>query len=207
MVPVTDLDWRSMGVFDIVIVANDTGTDAADWGGGVPERVQAIAATTVNVLAIGEGGLAFLRAAAALNGEPQYETNQTSYYTETPNAAIYTTPHVVTSGGGAQWIDISQNPRKTIAIEFAAPPAGVTLDACTGISCVLVICSPNERWSLVEFQLPDVFSSKKRYVFWGYAGNPSQFTKYGEDLLGNVMYLLYRERADQPASTSTAAAR
>jgi hypothetical protein len=203
VVPVADLDTRDMGVFDIVIVADDTGTDASDWGGGVPSRATAIAATGANVLAMGEGGLAFLRVVAAVGNAAEYQTNQTSYYTEVPNSTIYTTPHDVAGGAGAQWIDISQNAARTIAVEIRSPvPAGVALDACTGISCPLLLCSPNERWSLVEFQVPDVFSAKKTYVFWGFGGNPEFLTKQGEDLLGNAMHLLYNERSLPPADAA-----
>jgi hypothetical protein len=203
VVPVVDLDTHDMSVFDVVIVAHDTGTDESDWGGGVPSRATAIAATGANVLAVGEGGLAFLRVVAAVGNAAQYQTSQTSYYTDAPNSTIYTTPHTVTGGGGSQWFDMSQTPVQTHAIEVRSPvPAGVTLDACTGIQCPLLLCSPNERWSLVEFQVPDVFSDKKLYVFFGYGGDPKLFTKQGSDLLGNAMYLLYKERPVMPATAA-----
>ena len=198
VIPVTDLDTRDMGVFDVVIVANDTGTDADDWGGGVPSRATAIAATGANVLALGEGGLAFLRVVAAVGNAPQYQTDQTSYYTETPNASIFTTPHDVI-GGLSQWVDISSTDAPTFAIDIRSPvPAGVTLHACTDLNVIL----PNNRWSLVEFQVPDVFSAKKRYVFFGYGHDPKKFTKQGSDLLGNAMHLLYKERWVTPVDTA-----
>jgi hypothetical protein len=54
----------------------------------------------------------------------------------------------------------------------------------------------------VEFQVPDVFSDKKLYVFFGYGGDPKLFTKQGSDLLGNAMYLLYKERPVMPATAA-----
>ncbi|HXV14652.1 MAG TPA: hypothetical protein VEC56_10660 [Candidatus Krumholzibacteria bacterium] len=196
-VPIADLDWRDMSVFDIVIVADDTGTDTGDWGDGVPARALAIAASTANVLALGEGGLAYLQLAVPsisdANSQPR---NQTSYYVTTPSASVLTTPHTVTSGGLAQWVDISSVPERTIGVDIdsASPPAGVNLHACTG----LVIVLPNDLWALVDFQLPDIFSNKKRLFYYGHSGSPKRFTKAGADLLGNLMYHLYNDRATVP---------
>lgn len=197
VIPVADLDTRDMGVFDVVVVANDTGTDASDWGGGVPSRATAIAATGANVLALGEGGLAYLQLAVpAIAGATSQERNQTSYYVTTPNASVFTTPHAVTGGVGPQWVDISSNPEKTVgvSIDSGSPPAGVSLRACTG----LIIVLPNDLWAMVDFQVPDIFSAKKRLFYWGHAGTPKEFTTQGDNLLGNVMYLLYNERSIQP---------
>ncbi len=195
VIPIEDLDDRDMSVFDVIIVASDTGSNPTNWGEGVPVRAQAIAATGANVLALGEGGLAFLKLVAAVPNGTSYTTHQTSYYTDAPTSPIYTTPHAVTNGNGAQWFDVSQNSQETIALGIAKPyPSNVGLDACTGISCLLLICSVNDRWSLLELSVPDVFSSRKRYVFWGYDGDPDRFTSEGEDLLGNAMHSLYSNR-------------
>lgn len=196
-IPVTELDTRDMGVFDIVIVANDTGTKPANWGDGVPARAIAIAASTANVLALGEGGLAYLQiAVAAISSANAQTRNQTSYYVTTPAASVFTTPHAVTGGGGAQWLDISSNAESTVGVDIdsASPPTGVNLRACTG----LVIIMPNDMWALVDFQLPDVFAPKKRLFYFGHAGDPKEFTTKGQDLLGNIMYLLYNDRAIAP---------
>ena len=196
-IPVTDLDTRDMGVFDVVIVANDTGTSTSDWGGGVPARAIAIAASTANVLALGDGGLAYLQlAVSSISGAASQTRSQTSYYAVTPAASVFTTPHSVTGGGGPQWVDISSSPQPTIgvAIDSAAPPAGVNLRACTGLN--------NDIWALVDFQVPDIFSTKKRLFFWGHGGDPKQFRTEGENLLGNIMYLLYNDRAIVPPVTA-----
>lgn len=201
IIPVTELDTRDMGVFDVVIVANDTGTDTDDWGDGVPSRAVAIAASTANVLALGEGGLAYLKLAVpSIAGAASQQRNQTSYYVTTPSASVFTTPHTVTSGGLGQWVDISSNPEKTVGVSIASgsPPTGVSLRACTG----LVVILPNDLWALVDFQVPDIFSNKKRLFFHGHAGNPKEFTSAGHDLLGNIMYMLYNDRATLPPVTA-----
>jgi hypothetical protein len=192
-IPVAELDWRDMGVFDIVIIANDTA--GPPWGGN-GSRVAAITATTANVLAIGEGGLGFLRRAiSSISGIPNDETSQTSVYTDNGSAAVFTTPHDVT-GGGNGWVDISKNNQRTLALDLGASgkPAGVGLYACTGLNLLF----PNDKWALLDFQVPDTFSANKRYVFWGYAADPADFTSQGADCLGNVMNLLWRDRAVTP---------
>lgn len=210
VIPVTDVDERDMGVFDIIIVASDTGTDTQDWGNDNPALAQAIAATRANVLALGDGGLAYLRLAGAIGtAANQYETTQAKYYTEGPSATIFQSPHSVTSGNGAQWIDISTSAVRTVAVGIPLPaPTGVTPHGCTdtaGALCPLV-CGPNERWALVELQVPDAFSLKKRYVYWGYTGDPQRFLK-GEDLIANIMYLLYNERAAVPPASAALSSR
>jgi hypothetical protein len=197
ILPITELDTREMSVFDVVIVANDTGTNTSDWGGGVPARAVAIAASTANVLALGDGGLAYLQLAVpAISTAPSQQRSQTSYYVTTPAASVFTTPHSVTGSGLPQWVDISSNQEPTVGVDISliSPPAGVSLRACTGLNGV----TPNDLWALVDFQVPDIFSTKKRLFFWGHAGDPKEFTSEAQDLLGNVMYLLYNERSIAP---------
>ena len=61
---------------------------------------------------------------------------------------------------------------------------------------------PNDLWALVDFQLPDIFSAKKRLFYFGHADSPKDFTTKGQDLLGNIMYLLYNERSIAPPVTA-----
>jgi hypothetical protein len=198
VIPVTDLDTRSMGVFDIVIVADDTGSDPSDWGDGVPTRAFAISASTANVLALGEGGLAYLQIViGALSDVAHQERNQTSYYVTTPSASIFQAPHPVIPGGGLpQWFDISSAPKKTVGVDIASgsTPPGFTLHACTGLNVIL----PNDLWAMMDIKAPDVFSGKKHLFYWGHADDPKYFTTQGQNLFGNVMYLLHGDRAAQP---------
>jgi hypothetical protein len=187
-IPVTDLETRDMSVFDVVMVANDTGTWSAS-------RAAAIAATRSNVLALGDGGLAFLRRAVnAISGVTAYTTTQKNLYTENPGAEVFQTPHSVTGGGlGGVWIDVSRNSRRTLAVEIKSGATAAGLYACTGQGFLGL--GVNDRWALLDYPLPDVFSATKRYVYWGYATDPADMTSAGRDCLANVMNLLYKNSA------------
>jgi hypothetical protein len=182
-----ELDTRDMSVFDVIVVDTDTGTDVTNWGGGVPGRVVAITSSGANVLAVGDGGSAFLRlATSAFAGVTVRATNQTSCYATAPSAALFTTPHAVTGGGLPQWVDMCQKPERCITLDVSSlnKPAGVSLYASSQIF--------TDRWALADVVITDA-TRTRRYMFWGFAADPKAFTKPGQDCLSNSVYQLYRE--------------
>jgi hypothetical protein len=186
-IPLPELDTRDMSVFDAILVANDTGTRASDWGGGRPDRAAAITSARVGVLAIGDGGAAFMQLAVpALAGAALFAVNQVSCFTPVPGAPLFTSPHPVASGGSPQWIDMCQKPERCVAFEIGSlfKPAGVSLYATTGLV--------NDRWVLADAMLTGAARSV-RYTFWGIAGDPREFTSGGKDCLSNAVSQLYKE--------------
>jgi len=116
------------------------------------------------------------------------ETSQTSYYTSSPAASIFTTPHTVSSGSLPQWIDFCPSPERTIALSVSAKPANTTFYAETGLS--------SSNHVLLDVRVPE------RNIFWGYAADPALLSKQGRDCLANAMSLLYGERPVLPAVLS-----
>jgi hypothetical protein len=195
-IPVEDLDWRDMNVFDIVIVADDTGPFPASWGGGQPARAAAIAFSRANVLAIGKGGAVFLGLTGVTGAaHSQSADADGDYYAPDGSEQVFTTPHAV--GGG--FVDFSARPATTVYFDIAAAPIGVNLYATTDCARLIVCTGPNDQWTLADFRFDNPGGTPVVYFFWGYADNPKDLTSSGTDVLGNVMYLLFRDRAVLPA--------
>lgn len=182
VIPAAQLDWRDMGVFDIIMVAGDTGSDPDNWGGSAT-RAAVVMGSGARILAIGEGGASFVRAVAGVSaGTGVAETMQTSWYTGTPGAEVFTTPHAVTFGLLPQWVDMCNDASRTIAlVSGGTTPAGVEVYAESGIG--------NGRWVLVEFRPA---ANPRRVVFWGHAADPAGLTTGGQACLANVLNLLHR---------------
>ena len=185
-VPLQDLDTRDMSVFDVIIVAGDTGATPSDWGAGVPLRADAIVSSGANVLAVGDGGAAFMRLAISMLGAvPSRATTQTSCYVTEPAAALFTSPHSVTGGSSPQWVDISTSPARCVAFEMSTGTA-------TPVSALYATsAAASVRWVFLDAELADgVFP--QRCLFWGFDGDPREYTPQGQSCLRNAVYQLYR---------------
>lgn len=198
---VVDLDTRDMSVFDIIIVAHDTGTSLNNWGGGVPARANAIANTSANVLAMGRGGALFLHLTGATSAPHQTATDPDGdYFAPDGSEQVFTTPHSV--GGGAINFTTGNNAATTdFSIASSAVPAGVNLYASTDCARSLGLCvlnQPNDRWALADFRFLNPSSNPVVYCFWGYADDPDNLSKEGTDCLANIMNMLYRDRPLPP---------
>jgi hypothetical protein len=194
--PIRELDSRDMNVFDIIIVAHDTGTLPVNWGGNpnlANSRAIAIASTGANVLAIGKGGAVFL--SMVVNGAnlPTLTSvdNDRQYYERVTSAQIFNTPHSV----GGPDLTICNKPGTSVAYDISSPyPSTPNLYASTGKNC-FIGCTPNDEWAFADFRFSGVAGKPVVYFFWGYASSPEDLSSDGSDVLGNVMYMLYSDRA------------
>jgi hypothetical protein len=192
IIPLSDLDRRDMNVFDIIVVAADTGTLKANWGGSNQgQRVSAIADSDANVLAIGRGGVSFLQntlTSANLTYTNAVDSDR-KYFEYNQNAAIFTTPHSV-SKQDITFCNVASN---TVALDISSgpAPAGTSLYASTDKSC-LVGCTPNDKWALADFRFNNAGGKPVIYFFWGYAGAAADLSGDGKTCLGNVMSMLYQ---------------
>jgi hypothetical protein len=189
-IPVAQLDTRDMSVFDIIIVANDTGDSPARWA-GKPARYAAITNSGAGVLAIGEGGTSFLRlAAGTISSVSVATTSLASYYTATPSSTIFTKPHSITSSILPQTITFCVQPEPTVSLSFGgSKPAGATDYADTA--------ALSNKWVIAEFQVTGI-----RYLYFGYGSDPSGLTSEGQNFLGNAMNLLFGDRPPLPANVA-----
>jgi hypothetical protein len=191
IIPIAELDTRDMNVFDIIVVAHDTGTLGLNWGGNQPARATAIANSRANVLAIGKGGAVFLDLVVSAANAPQNTAiDDGVYYVENTGAAVFNTPHSV---NGARPAFAAAATTVTFMIDSSAKPAGVALYASTDDNgCPLLLCAPNDKWVLADFRFQNPGGTPVIYFFWGHAGDPGALTSNGADCLGNVMNLLYK---------------
>jgi hypothetical protein len=193
VIPLADLDRRDMNVFDVIVVAADTGTLKSNWGGtnqGV--RVSAIADSDARVLAIGRGGVSFLQntlTSTNLTYTSAVDSDR-QYYEPDQNAAIFDTPHSVGGGANPTLCTVAST---TVALDIASSPApaGTVLYASTDKTC-LIGCTPNDKWALADFRFNNAGGSPVIYFFWGYAGAPNDLSTDGKNCLGNVVYMLYK---------------
>ena len=189
IIPVEDLDTRDMNVFDIIVVAHDTGALQANWGGGQPARAAAIANSRANVLAIGKGGAVFLDLVDAASAPVNTAVDDGIFYVDNANAQIFKTPHTVSGTRPAFGASAT-----TVTFLMSTAPAGVALYASTDDNgCPLLICNPNDKWVLADFRFNNPAGRPVVYFYWGYAGDPGGLTTNGTNCLGNVMYMLYRD--------------
>jgi hypothetical protein len=201
VVPVEELDWREMGVFDVIIVAEDTGRLPAQWGGGQPGRAAAILFTNANVLAMGTGGAVFLQIVSNMADFPQQTTDDDgTYYAPDTAAEVFTTPHSVSGPD----IAFAAKSSSTTTLQISSTPAGVNLYASSDKSCLFLVCSDNDRWVLGDFRFQSPGGVPVVYFFWGYGDDPKELTSDGSNCLGNVMHLLYGNRVVTPAVSSSA---
>jgi hypothetical protein len=194
-VPVTELDTRDMSVFDIIIVAPDTGTLRTNWGGGQPGRAAVIENSNANVFAMGKGGSIFLSLVsndAAVTTTTATDADK-KYFEGDTGDAIFNTPHTV----GGQEFTICTTPTVSVSLGISNAPAGVNLYASTGKTCnILGICSPDNHWALADFRFNDPDGTPVVYFFWGYASDPVALSKAGSDCLGNIMNMLFKSVAN-----------
>ncbi len=177
MITLPELDTRDMSVFDVIVVANDTGTDLSNWGDGIPARATAITTSGANVLAMGDGGLAFLSLAFPSFRVPVTVGTETSCYVPNTSRSIFQTPHSVISPSAplGGWLDVCSSKERELALEN---PPGTTRHASTGVG--------SANWVFVE-----TLVAGRRYFFWGFAADPKGFTDNGKNFMANVLTALY----------------
>lgn len=195
VVRLPEVDIQDMSVFDIIVVAGDTGNSPGNWGGDL-DRANKIHETTANVLAMGRGGAVFLDVVGATTAP--YQTTPDAdgdYYVQDGGAQIFSTPHSV--GGGFVTFNRDTSP-STTSFEMQSPPAGITPRASTDCDGVLCLNGANKYRTLLDFRFANAGGDPVLYFFWGYADDPEQLTSDATDILGNIMYLLYQNRTVTP---------
>jgi hypothetical protein len=195
VVRLPELDTQDMSVFDVIVVAGDTGTNPGNWGGDA-DRATKIHETTANVLAMGRGGAVFLTLVGAITVSYQTEPDDDGkYYVENGSAQIFSAPHSV--GGGNVTFNGDKKP-STTWLDFAPVPAGANHYASTACTPWLLGCTDNGEGTLADFRFANTGGDPVLYFFWGYSDDPEQLTPNATDILGNIMYLLYQNRTVIP---------
>ena len=205
VLPLAELDTRDMSVFDIIIVAHDTGTSISNWGGGVPARANAIANSDANVVAMGRGGAVFLLL-TGVSTAPYVTAPDADgkYYIASAAPQVVTTPHDV--GAGLEgWND--KEPPLTTHLQYSSAPPGVNLYATRDCDRLLSCLGPTDEWVMADFRFDNADGKPVIYFFWGYADDATHLMGKAKDFLGNIMYMLYRDRWLQPVSTSASVMR
>ena len=203
VIGLTDLDTRNMDVFDIIIVAHDTGTSPGNWGGGVDARIDAIADTGANVVAMGRGGAIFLDLIGATTAQyVMAPDTDGKYYIASASPQVISTPHSI--GAGLEGWNDKIEPM-TVHLDYDSAPAGVNLYATRDCDRLLACLGPSDEWVLADFRFDNPSGDPVIYFFWGYADDSNQLMGKAKECLGNIMYMLYRDRWLEVAPMSTAA--
>ncbi|HEU4928784.1 MAG TPA: hypothetical protein VFU38_03065, partial [Candidatus Krumholzibacteria bacterium] len=160
----------------------------------------AIANTDANVVAMGRGGAVFLPLSGATTAP--YVTAPDpdgKYYIPSSSPEIFSTPHDISSGLET-WNDKVQP--ATTHLQYSSAPAGVNLYATRDCNRLLSCVGPTDEWVLADFRFDNPSGKPVIYSFWGYGDDPNQLMGKAKECLGNIMYLLYRDRWLAPASTA-----
>jgi len=195
-VPAADLDWRDMSVFDLIVIANDMGTSASNWGGGVPQRADAIAGSGTDVLAIGLGGAIYLvTGATPASGFPLSGELPEMLYIPDETQSIFSVPTKIALTAGNELLFSSQGPVSVIA--FGILPAQKPL-----AMRLLAESDPNSSlWTMLDFAT--FFQAKPvHHFFWGLAVDPYALTVDGIECFSNVISELYSDTSPVLPATS-----
>ena len=193
---VDELDTRDMSVFDVIVVANDTGTNESGWGGGVPARAQAVAGAGRPVLALGVGGAVYVSALAdvAPGYVPGWSQGQIAYAPD-PLQPLFTSPNRVLTSGETSFL-VSTLPVGLVTLA-AVGPGGA--GAAGSETLYASTAAGSGDWLLIDFAAGTV----ARHIFFGFAGDPLTLTGQGADLVANIVAALVAEAA-APAPPATA---
>jgi len=124
------------------------------------------------------------------------------YYIPSASPQVISTPHDI--GAGLEgWNDKTEP--LTTSLQYESAPAGVNLYATNDCDRLLACLGPNDEWVLADFRFDNPDGKPVIYFFWGYADDSNQLMGKAKECLGNIMYMLYRDRWLAPVSTSVSA--
>jgi hypothetical protein len=178
--------FDDLSIFDVIVVGHDTGTDAADWGGGGAlgaSRADNIRTSGAAVLGIGTGGAAYFQA-IGLDigiGSCVWDANDAVFVVD-PTARIFTEP-----------------------VRIAIPVDGtlVLYNAVSGPMRLGVNDPPNGvnrygSWDKDAKEFPFVDQpavgtgpGTLNNFLWGFEGRPDDLTKVGSDIFHNVVVFVF----------------
>ena len=191
VIVVDQLDSRDMSVFDLIVVANDTGDLAGNWGNN-PARAQAVAASGAQVLAIGVGGAEYLGLTHAdFTGREVAVRAQTSLFVPDAGLLIFSSPYQVPIVGPGE-LSLCSSPEDVVAFRV---DAGIV---------------PSHMWlyaTYIDDQnyypiMDSMVGSGQTAVisfFWGYDGNPTGMTPTANGFFLNVINMLMSVKPVAPA--------
>ena len=172
LVPLSSVTTTDFSVFDLVLIANDSG-DLNQWGSGgmTAAQVAKITAPNIPIIGLGEGGYAFFGQLASFIGWPNGWHGPQEWWNKAP-----TGPAPFFNGLAVNPIPVYSAPVNSVGIYLNAGPipanvVPVTLEdpTTTHASLILEGC----------------------HLLWGGSGNPYNMLSTGQTLfLNSVAYML-----------------
>lgn len=193
LVSLKDLDERDMSVFDVIILARDTGTLSTEWGGD-HQRAMVVDRSGAQVLAIGEGGAAYLQQANSLYGALSASiATQYDLQVLDNTLPIFTEPYSVSLQAG-NMLRICFAPDEVAAFRIGGVvPQEFTLHAARA--------DLSEEYPLMD-AAEGVSPETIRDFLWGYNGNPADLTNEARYCFLNVIHLLVNTSYAVPLQTA-----
>ncbi|MBN1125901.1 MAG: right-handed parallel beta-helix repeat-containing protein [Sedimentisphaerales bacterium] len=171
LIPLEEVAKYSLNQYRAILIGTDTG-DGDAWG--TPQVVARIAESGKPILAMGEGGYAFLGKLQLATGYPHgsHSGTNTDMYVMDPEHLIYLYPNPI-----------------------SIPKSGI-LSLYTRSGSVEINLNPIPRNVEVLGRFPDspyhylLTRENQRYMFWGFTGTGGALTEVGAELFLNVVRYL-----------------
>jgi parallel beta-helix repeat protein len=168
LIPLNGVGRESLAGYRAILIGTDTG-DTATWG--TDTAVTAIVKSGRPVIAMGEGGYAFLGKLELATGYPHgiHSDNTTGLYVVDLSSAFFNFPN-----------DIPIPKSRLLSIYERSGSVEIHLDAVPRNVEVIGRDSISTNYYLLTRE-------NNRYMFWGFTGGAEALTRAGGDLLVNVV--------------------
>lgn len=190
VVTVDEIDGRDMSVFDLIVLAGDTGDLGGNWGND-PGRAQAIAASGAQVLAIGTGGAEFLLLTNSdFTGRTVNKLVQEDLYVPDVGLLIFSSPYQIPVYGGGM-LNFCAVPEQFVAFQVPAGPVSSTLTLYASYE------ADHSSYALMDSRKGSGLNSVVNF-FWGYDGDPAGLAPPAQGFLLNVISMLMGIKPSTP---------
>lgn len=173
LVSLSNILTTNFNPYKIILVGYDTG-NMANWGDAAGNQANTLALTGKPLLALGEGGYAFLGKLGLLIGNPNgAHGNETEVYAVNPAYEVWSVPNSI-SIPASQIIKVYDTPSNTVVIYHPAPLMGIE-------PIGRLVSSPN-HYSIIR--------QTAQFTLWGYDLGPNDMSGKGKRLFINLLEYL-----------------
>ena len=194
MVPLAEVADRDMRVFDVIILADDVGNTGVVSDS--PE-LDAIVNSGANVLAVGEGGRAYVSEVFTdIKGLSVTTEWRQDLYVLDGSLPIFQSPYPIAPIGPAT-VQMCRAPQPFSGIDIL----GVPLSSVTPLAALSI----DAQQSYAMLYLGSGLQDQVHNVYWGFEGDPAELSDRGQECVLNILSFLLDPTAMSvpPASAST----
>jgi hypothetical protein len=191
IVPLAEVADRDMRVFDVIILADDVGSGGVVSDG--PE-MQAIVNSGANVLAVGEGGRAYVSELVTdLKGLSVTTESRQDLYVLDGSMPFFQSPYPIAPQGPAT-VQMCRAPQ---------PFAGIDIQKVLLRVTPLAALSIDAPQSYAMLYLASGLQNQVDNVYWGFEGDPAELSDQGRECVLNILSFLDPSATSVPAASAS----